>query len=53
MNMGGGQDWDQVVIRKKKPTNSQVSPGPHNPSNPPLVVAALVAKAPELSLSCS
>lgn len=24
MNMGGGQDWDSVVIRKKKPTNSQL-----------------------------
>lgn len=22
MNMGGGQDWDTVVIRKKKPTSA-------------------------------
>ena len=24
MNMNGGQDWDQVVLKKKKPTNSQL-----------------------------
>lgn len=24
MNLNGAQDWDQVVIRKKKPTNSQL-----------------------------
>eukprot|EP00878_Enallax_costatus_P021314 GHUV01022560.1.p1 GENE.GHUV01022560.1~~GHUV01022560.1.p1 ORF type:complete len:139 (+),score=38.14 GHUV01022560.1:94-510(+) len=24
MNMNGGQDWDTVVIRKKKPTTSQL-----------------------------
>ena len=23
MNLGAGQDWDQVVIRKKKPTTSE------------------------------
>ena len=23
MNLQGGQDWDQVIIRKKKPTSSQ------------------------------
>jgi hypothetical protein len=24
MNMSNGQDWDQVVLRKKKPTNAQL-----------------------------
>lgn len=24
MNLGGGQDWDTVVIRKKKPTTGQL-----------------------------
>jgi hypothetical protein len=40
MNMNGGQDWDTVVIRKKKPTTAQlkdesavnaVSDGAHPP----------------------
>jgi hypothetical protein len=46
MNMGGGQDWDTVVIRKKKPTTAQlkdesavnaVGDRPH----PPIMLARL------------